>query len=125
MEHLKAGGRKLETRDQQSSAQLSFSRKHLLAQRIADLGSEVPLELINDLPNELIMKASLDNSFISPDKKAEEVSFLQKELAGEFFKEKQHQLRQRIIQLEEMGNEAGLQDALREFDELNKKFHNT
>ena len=103
-------------------AQQPISRKQLLAQRIVDLGGQC--ELARDPSGELMMKASLDNSFVPPEKKSEELAFLRRELEGEVFKEKQRALRQKIIQLEEAGDEPSLQNALREFDELNKKFHN-
>lgn len=107
-----------------SDSQPSFSKKQLLAQRIADLGGVAPSELLQNLSNELIMKASLDNSFVSSEKKEQELSSLNRELESILLKEKQQQLRQRIVQLEELGDETALHIALKEFDELNKKFYN-
>lgn len=108
-----------------------WSRKQLIAQRILDLGGAPELSLfaseILQTQNSplLSLKASLENSALSPEAVEEEKHNLIKQLKLEFYKEKITLLKNIIARTERDGDAAALNIALREFDNTSREFHNT
>ena len=102
----------------------SWSRRDFLAQRVIDLGGAVPENFKFQSSDQLVLKASLENSNLDPEKKEEELVILIRQLKIEDLKDKRQLLQITITQAEKQGDEESIITALKEFDTLNKEFYN-
>jgi len=100
-----------------------WRRLDLIAQRIVDLGGQLPaaVRLANSV--DLALRASWENSQLSEREKASELESLGEQLKVEFLRDKQRELLQEIAQAEREGKEDLLVAALRQFDNVSKEFH--
>ncbi len=110
-----------------------MSRKDMIVARIVSLGgtaelAEFPVEYIGNAatPGDagaVELKAEWENTEISPEDRAKEISLLAVELRKEWRKERLTALKAVIMEAQAIGDEKLLEVAMREFDSLGRQLH--